>query len=62
LTVNPFDVEGQAEAIGNALAMDVGERRARLEGIRTHVREHDLNRWTDTLLAALDRVAAPARS
>jgi trehalose-6-phosphate synthase len=44
------------------LAMDVGERRARLEGIRTHVREHDLNRWTDTLLAALDRVAAPARS
>jgi trehalose 6-phosphate synthase len=62
LTVNPFDVEGQAKAIGNALAMDVGERRARLEGIRTHVREHDLNRWTDTLLAALDRVAAPARS
>jgi hypothetical protein len=25
------------------------------------VREHDLNRWTDTLLAALDRVASPAR-
>jgi trehalose-6-phosphate synthase len=42
--------------------MDAGERRARLEAIRTHVREHDLNRWTDTLLAALDRVAAPARS
>jgi trehalose 6-phosphate synthase len=62
LTVNPFDVEGQAKAIGNALAMDVGERRARLESIRTHVREHDLNRWTDTLLAALDRVATPARS
>jgi trehalose 6-phosphate synthase len=62
LTVNPFDVEGQAEAIGNALAMDAGERRARLDAIRTHVREHDLNRWTDTLLAALDRVAAPARS
>ena len=61
LTVNPFDVEGQAEAIGHALAMDAGGRRARLEAIRTHVREHDLNRWTDTLLAALDRVAAPAR-
>ena len=61
LTVNPFDVEGQAEAIGYALSMDAGERRARLEAIRTHVHEHDLNRWTDTLLAALDRVAAPAR-
>ncbi|MGZ4357148.1 MAG: alpha,alpha-trehalose-phosphate synthase (UDP-forming) [Gaiellaceae bacterium] len=60
LTVNPFDVQGQAEAIGNALVMDPGERRARLEAIRTHVREHDLNRWTNSLLAALDRVAAPA--
>jgi trehalose 6-phosphate synthase len=62
LTVNPFDVEGQAEAIENALAMDADERRRRLDAIRTHVREHDLNRWTDTLLAALDRVATPARS
>jgi trehalose 6-phosphate synthase len=62
LTVNPFDVEGQAEAIENALAMDVDERRRRLDAIRRHVREHDLNRWTNTLLAALDRVAAPARS
>jgi trehalose 6-phosphate synthase len=61
LTVNPFDVEGQAEAIGRALSMDIGERRMRLEAIRMHVRGHDLNRWTDTLLAALDRVAAPAR-
>ena len=62
LTVNPFDVEGQADAIEIALAMDADERRRRLDAIRAHVREHDLNRWTDTLLAALDRVAAPARS
>ena len=61
LTVNPFDVEGQAEAIARALSMDGGERHERLAAIRAHVREHDLNRWTDTLLAALDRVAAPAR-
>jgi len=61
LTVNPFDVEGQAAAIGRALELDSTERRARLEAIREHVRTHDLNRWTDTLLAALDRVAAPSR-
>ena len=61
LTVNPFDVEGQAAAIGRALELDPNERRTRLEAIRAHVREHDLNRWTDTLLAALDRVAAPLR-
>jgi len=41
--------------------LDPNERRARLESIRAHVREHDLNRWTDTLLAALDRVATPSR-
>jgi len=62
LTVNPFDVEGQAEAIGHALSMDADERRERLEAIWEYVREHDLNQWTDTLFAALDRVASPARS
>jgi trehalose 6-phosphate synthase len=61
LSVNPFDVEGQAEAIATALSMDAAERHTRLEAIRAHVREHDLNRWTDTLLAALDRVVARAR-
>ncbi len=62
VTVNPFDVEDQAQAIARALSMDAGERHERLEAIREHVREHDLNRWTNMLLAALDRVAAPARS
>jgi trehalose 6-phosphate synthase len=61
LTVNPFDVEGQAEAIHRALTMDAGERQRRLEAIRTHVRTHDVNEWLDLQLAALDRVSAPAR-
>jgi trehalose 6-phosphate synthase len=60
LTVNPFDVQGQAEAIGRALSMHADERHDRLDAIRAQVREHDLNRWTETLLAALDRVASPA--
>jgi trehalose 6-phosphate synthase len=61
LSVNPFDVEGQAEAIERALSMAPGERRRRLDAIRSYVREHDLNEWTDSLLAALDRVVATAR-
>jgi trehalose 6-phosphate synthase len=61
LSINPFDVEGQADAIGRALELDVEERRRRLDAIRAHVREHDLNAWADGLLAALDRVAAPTR-
>src|SRR6185295_14648242 len=41
LTINPFDVAGQAEAIHRAVTMSGGERRRRIEAIRGHVREHD---------------------
>jgi trehalose 6-phosphate synthase len=61
LTVNPFDVEGQAQAIHEALVMDRSERKRRLDAIRTHVREHDVNEWLDVQFAALDRVATTAR-
>src|SRR5437762_2775278 len=61
LTINPFDVEGQAEAIHQALTMDARERQRRLEAIRTHVRTHDVNEWLDLQLAALNRVATTAR-
>jgi trehalose 6-phosphate synthase len=61
LSVNPFDVDDQAEAIHRALEMDEGERQRRIEAIRRHVREHDVSAWIDAQLAALDRVAAPAR-
>jgi trehalose 6-phosphate synthase len=61
LTVNPFDVEGQAEALGAALTLPAGERRRRLSAIRAHVREHDVSAWLDLQLAALDRVATTAR-
>jgi trehalose 6-phosphate synthase len=62
LVVNPFDVEGQAQALHEALSMDAGERHRRLESIRAHVREHDVNEWLDLQFATLDRVAATARS
>ena len=58
LTVNPFDVAGQAEAIHTALSMGESERRARLDGIRTHVREHDVAEWIESQLADLDRCRA----
>ena len=58
LTVNPFDVAAQADAIARALAMETGERRARLEAIRAHVREHDLAAWIAAQLADLDRASA----
>jgi trehalose 6-phosphate synthase len=60
LTVNPFDVHGQAEAIYTALTMPVDERRRRARALCETVREHDVEAWIDAQLADLDRVAAPA--
>ncbi len=53
VTVNPFDVSGQAEAIHEALELSEDERVRRLEAIRAHVREHDLAAWIAAQLAGL---------
>jgi trehalose 6-phosphate synthase len=57
LTVNPFDVYGQAQAIYEALTMPEDERHRRLEATRSHVRENDLAGWIAAQLADLDRVS-----
>ena len=62
VVVNPFDVVGQADALHAALELPPADRRARIEGIRTHVREHDIESWLRTQLADLDAVSAVARS
>jgi trehalose 6-phosphate synthase len=62
VTVNPFDVAGQAEAIHEALELPLEERRRRAEAIRAHVREHDLESWLAAQLEDLDRVSAAAPS
>jgi len=61
LTVNPFDVAGQADALHRALAMPENERRERLDAIRAWVREHDLAAWIAVQLAALEREPAPVQ-
>jgi trehalose 6-phosphate synthase len=55
LSVNPFDLAGQADAIHRALEMSEGERRERIDAIRARVREHDLGAWLDAELHALVR-------
>ncbi len=62
LSVNPFDVAGQAEAIHRALEMPAAERRERLEAIRSWVREHDLGAWIGVQLEALDTEPLPVQS
>jgi trehalose 6-phosphate synthase len=57
VTVNPFDLDGQADALYEALTMPADERRRRASAIREFVREHDIARWTRDQLADLDRAA-----
>ena len=54
VSVDPFDVEGQAEALHEALTMPGDERHRRLEGIRAQVVEHDVAAWLAAQLADLD--------
>jgi trehalose 6-phosphate synthase len=61
LTVDPFDIDGQARAIAEALELPASDRRARAEAIRSYVHEHDLAAWLDAQLADLDTVAAGVR-
>ena len=59
ISVNPFDIAAQAQAIHVALELSREERRARLDGIREQVRSHDQEGWVNLLLEDLDAAAAP---
>jgi trehalose 6-phosphate synthase len=50
--VNPYDVEGVADAIREAFAMDPGERKRRMRGLRESIRRHNIFRWVDSFLRA----------
>ena len=58
LTINPFDVLGQAEALHAALSMEGAERERRAGGLAAFVREHDIGRWIDGQLADLAAVSS----
>lgn len=58
LTVNPFDIAGQADAIHAAVTMAADERRRRREAIAEHVRSHDIGEWIDAQLEDLDAARA----
>lgn len=57
--VNPFDEEGMARSLAEALAMEPEERRARMAALKAHVAGLDVHRWADGFLASLTE-AAPA--
>ena len=61
VSVNPFDVAAQAEALHEALTMAADERRERLDAIRAYIQEHDVAEWIEAQLADLDRCVTTVR-
>jgi trehalose 6-phosphate synthase len=53
LIVNPYDIDGVADAINRALEMGYGERRMRMQRMRSQVMERNVYRWAATLLGDL---------
>jgi trehalose 6-phosphate synthase len=51
--VNPYSLESVKEAIMTALGTTPEDRRRRMAAMRTHLREHDVERWAREFLDAL---------
>lgn len=54
--VNPYDVEGMAEAMHAALVMPLAERRARWQTMFDRLTTHDIHAWRASFLDALQAV------
>ena len=54
LLVNPYDSQGMADSIQQALQMPLAERQARHQKLMTRIREHDVHWWRKTFLQALE--------
>lgn len=52
MLVNPYDVEGVADTIYQAVNMEEAEMRQRMRRLRRFVREHDIYWWVDSFLMA----------
>jgi trehalose 6-phosphate synthase len=59
VTLHPFDVQQQADALYEALTMDPAARRARREAAARVVEENDISKWLATQLTDLG-VTPPA--
>jgi trehalose 6-phosphate synthase len=58
LLVNPYDPDSVAAAIGQALAMPLGERRERYDALFKVLSRNDIQFWADRFLSALERPPA----
>lgn len=53
LLVNPYDTQGMADSIQQALQMPLAERQTRHQKLMARIREHDVHWWRKSFLSAL---------
>jgi trehalose 6-phosphate synthase len=53
LQVNPYDLDGVADAIARAAVMPLGERRERWRSMMDTLQRHDITAWRESYLEAL---------
>ena len=56
---NPHDLDGVKDAIVRAIDVDRADGRRRMRLMQRHLRSHDVSRWAQSFLAALDDREAP---
>jgi trehalose 6-phosphate synthase len=62
LIVNPYDIEGMAQAIRTGLEMPLGERRERWRAMMAILEKNDITAWRERFLAALSEVGRAANA
>jgi trehalose 6-phosphate synthase len=58
ILVNPYDLEGTADAIYMAYIMDPEERRRRMRLLRAEVKRNDVKRWLEWCLGSYLEIPA----
>ncbi|MCW3494184.1 alpha,alpha-trehalose-phosphate synthase (UDP-forming) [Microbacterium sp. SSM24] len=59
--INPHDIDGMKDAVMRAIEMPPAEQGRRMRALRKRVIEHDVARWSQSFLAALDDAKAAKR-
>jgi trehalose 6-phosphate synthase len=60
--INPYDIDQMAEAILFALTMEKDEQRARMERMRSTIRENNVYLWAANLVGELARLSPPTKT
>ncbi|MBI3327013.1 MAG: trehalose-6-phosphate synthase [Nitrospinae bacterium] len=56
LLINPYDIEGVADTLKQAIEMPAEEKSRRMAQLRAHVAEHNIYKWVAEIFAALEAI------